>query len=400
MALDPLQCPACAAPVPLVAGDHGACPSCGGSYPIPGTYQALRDAANADARKPEGLALAKALGKPPPLAIRMFAVFSSAWFVMIGLGFWLAAGMAASAAAMPWIGRHVFRVNTYDVLTAARQMQFMVLLPLGTLVIGFTLSSWARKRGIVRGGLQAALAATPPARAGGPKNCHRCAAPLAPEPGALTARCAYCQADNLVEMPAAWVEQMRAQARTLVKEVDAATRVWTEERRALRRGLLIRFIAWSLAFLALWFIFGGVASNSEEFPDLSYEHAANPPTDLPAWHDEVSHGRVVDLFKCDGDDGYQYMPSCANGRCAIYVLVALRHDEVIRHHSTDLPAGSVIDLQMHDQSWLSDGWLTVASAPVSAGTDAITRVPYSGWYRFRVTVPKRAPYTYCTTLQR
>ncbi len=85
MALDPLQCAACSAPVPLVAGDHGICPSCGAAYPIPETYQALRDEAHANARKPAALALAKALGKPPPPLIRMFAIFSSTWFVMIGL---------------------------------------------------------------------------------------------------------------------------------------------------------------------------------------------------------------------------------------------------------------------------------------------------------------------------
>ena len=403
MALDPLQCPACAAPVPLVAGDHGTCPACGASYPIPSTYQALRDEANANARKPEALALAKALGKPPPVAIRAFAMFSSAWFVMIGLGFWIAGGIALGVSAMPRIGRVFFHVNTYDVLSEARQMQLMLMVPIGTLVIGFTLSSWARKRGIVRGGLQAALASTPPARPGGPKTCHRCAAPLAPEPGSLTARCAYCQADNLVEMPQDWVDGMRAQAKKLVKEVDKAEKAWTHERRALRRGLILRFTLWTVfLLLPIWFIFGAVAGSNTLFADLAYEHPTNPPTELPSWRDEVSKARSVDLFACAGpDDGFKYKPSCDRGRCAIYVLVPLRHDEVVRHHAPDLPAGSVADLQMHDERWLDDGWLTVASAPLSPDRDAMTRAPYSGWYRLRVTVPgeDRAYHRYCATVK-
>jgi len=404
MALDHLLCPGCAAPVPLVGGDHGTCPSCGASYPIPDTYQALRDEANATARKPEALALAKALGKPPPLLIRAFAVFSSAWFVMIGLGFWIAGGMVVSVRAMPWIGRHVFHVNTYDVLSESRQMQLMLLLPIGTLVIGFTLTSWARKRGIVRGGLQSALAATPPAVPGGPKTCHRCAAPLAPEPGSLTARCAYCQADNLVEMPQDWVVQMRAHAKKLTKEVDKAERAWNHEKRALRRGLIKRFILWTVFLLVpIWFIFGAVRDNSEKYPDLAYEHAEGPPIELPSWRDEVTKGRSVDLFTCDqATDGFRYKPVCTHGqRCAIYVLVALRHGEVIRHRTQDLPSGSVVDLEMHDEQWLDDGWLTVASAPLSPDHEAITRVPYSGWYRIRITVPgvDHAYHSYCATVK-
>jgi hypothetical protein len=389
MALDPLQCSACAAPVPLVVGDHGTCPACGASYPIPDTYQALRDEANADARKPEALALAKALGKPPPVVIRAFAMFSSAWFVMLGLGFWIVGGLVLSLIAMPRIGRLFFHVNTYDVLSDSRQMQLMLLVPIGTLVIGLTLSSWARKHGIVRGGLQSALAATPPARPGGPKSCRRCAAPLAPNPGSLTARCPYCQADNLVEMPQAWVNGMRAQATKLATEVDKAEQAWTHEKRALRRGLIIRFTLWTMCvLLPLWFIFGAAAGSTSRFP---------------AWGDQMKgSSRVVDLFTCtDPDQGFRYKPDCDGGRCAFYILVPLRHDEVVRHHAPDLPTGSVADLQMNDEQWLDEAWLTIASAPLSPDHDAVTRAPYSGWYRLRVTVPgeDRAYHRYCVTVK-
>jgi len=56
--------------------------------------------------------------------------------------------------AMPWIGRHLFHINTYDVLPEARMPQLSLLVPLGTLAIGFTLTDGARKHGIVRGGLR------------------------------------------------------------------------------------------------------------------------------------------------------------------------------------------------------------------------------------------------------
>ena len=403
MALDPLLCPGCSAPVPLVVGDQGTCPNCKAAYPIPETYRALRDEANANAKKPEGLALAKALGKPPPLLIRAFAVFSSPWFVILGLGFWIAAGLAVSVRALPWLGRHFFHINTYDVISEGRQLQLSLLLPIATLVIGFTLTSWARKRGIVRGGLQSALAASPPSRPGGPKNCHRCSAPLAPEPGALTARCAYCQADNLVEMPPEWVRQMRVQAKRLEKEVDQAHAAWLRERRSLRRGLVIRFALWTgLLLVPIWFIFGAVSGSHEKYATLAYEHPEKPPTELPVWRDEVAQGRSVDVFACDKpEDGFKYKPVCDRGRCAILVLVALRHGEVVRHHAGAVPSGTIAELQMHDEQWLGDGWLTVASAPLSPDHDAVTAVPYSGWYRLRVTLPgeDHAWHQYCATVK-
>jgi LSD1 subclass zinc finger protein len=400
--LDPLQCAACAAPVPLVAGEHGICPSCGASYPIPSTYQALRDEASANARKPDALALAKALGKPPPALVQACAMFDSTWFLLGGLGFWIAAGMTSSMLAMPWIGRHLFHINTYDVLAEARAFQLSLLVPLGTLAIGFTLTDWARKRGVVRGGLQSALAATPPTRSGGPKICHRCGSPLAPDLGALTARCAYCQADNLVEMPARWVEGMRAQAKGLVKEVDAASAVWIHERKALRRGLIVRSVAWSVVLVALWFIFGAGAGPSTTYASLAYDHAAGPPTELPVWRDELK-SRSVDMFSCTrAAEGYEHRQTCDRGRCVINDLVPLRHGEDVRHQSPNLPDGSVVELQMHDQSFLTDDWATVASAPLSADHPAVTHVPYSGWYRIRITIPgvdHEAPW-YCATVKR
>jgi len=402
MALDPLLCPKCSAPVPLVAGTSGTCPSCKASYPIPATYQALRDEANANAKKPDGLALAKALGAPPPLLIRAFAMFSSTWFSMFGFAFWIVAGFAASMRAMPWIGRHIFHVNTYDVLTEGRTLQLGYFLPFATLVIGFTLTSWARKRGIVRGGLQAALAAAPPSRPGGPKNCHRCSAPLAPEPGALTARCAYCQADNLVEMPPDWVRQMKAQAKRLEKEVDQAHAVWVRERRALRRQFVIRSSLLTCLLLApIWFIFGAVQPTTETNADLAYDHPEKPPIDLPAWGEELGRARGIDEFACDKpEQGFEYKPACDDRRCAIYELVALRHGEVVDHHSDDVPNGTIVELQMHDEQFLGNDWLTVASAPLSPGHDAETKAPYSGWYRMRITVPDRASHQLCVRIKR
>jgi hypothetical protein len=397
MSVDPLQCATCAAPVPLVDGDHGTCPNCGAQYPIPETYRALRDEAGANARKPEAIALAKQIGKPPPRLIRALAVFSSGWFIFAGLGFWIAFGVMLSFAAMPWFGRHLFHVLTYDVLSEQRQMQLSIVLPFGMLVIGFTVASWARRTGIVRGGLQAALAAAPPAKPGGPKTCRQCAAPLAPKAGALAARCAYCNADNLVELPPAWIDKMRSQAKQLKRELRAAAKEWQTERRALRRSLIKRFVLWTLVLVVpLWFIMGAAAGSDLSSASSAYLHASRPPGVLPRWSDELN-ARFIGTCQEDTDD----VPAtavCGDGRCALYEIVPLRHGEVVTYRSSDLPAGSMVNLEMHDQSLAFDRWSTVVSEPLSAGHPATTKAPYSGWYRIRITVPDpaRTKYRYCT----
>jgi hypothetical protein len=125
------------------------------------------------------------------------------------------------------------------------------------------------------------------------------------------------------------------------------------------------------------------------------------PFQLPSWRAQL-HERIVDIVTCnEPNTGYQYKPTCYRGHCTIDDLVPLRHGEVVRHQSSDMPAGSFVELQVHEQQWLDDDWVTVTSAPFSAGHDALTRAPISGWYRLRVTLPDedRATRWYCVTVK-
>jgi LSD1 subclass zinc finger protein len=277
------------------------------------------------------------------------------------------------------------------VLSDNRQMQLSIIVPFGLLVIGFTVASWARKGGITRGGLQAALAAVPPAKPGGPTSCRQCGAPLAPAAGAHAARCAYCQADNLVELPPAWIATMRAQATKLTQETRKAAKLWEQERRALRRSLFKRFVLWTAVLLVpMWFIMGAAAGKSSD----------RAPGEPGSWQKAMEFR--YETSDCnEATDGIALEPVCSGEACTFSETVALRRGEVVRHVSRDLPAGSVVDLQMHDQTWFGDRWKTVASSPVSAGHPGATEVPYSGWYKVRVTVPQpvKKAYAYCGTVK-
>jgi hypothetical protein len=163
-------------------------------------------------------------------------------------------------------------------------------------------------------------------------------------------------------------------------------------------------ILWTLlVLLPVWMIFGAADDGSQTSRDLVSQDAAGPPGDFPSWRKAFDE-RIVEIFACDhANDGYRYEPTC-RGRsgCTINALTPLHRGEVVRHQSSDMPAGSVVELQIHEQHWLVDDWATVASAPLSAGHDAVTRAPYSGWYRLRVTVPgvDATARWYCATVKR
>src|SRR5262249_53234610 len=75
--LEPLKCPKCGAPVPLVSGDLAPCVHCGASVDIPVAYRELRDAVADRARVDTAArALYAALGKKPALVLRVL----SGWF--------------------------------------------------------------------------------------------------------------------------------------------------------------------------------------------------------------------------------------------------------------------------------------------------------------------------------
>ena len=165
--LTPLACVACGGAVPLVAGERTTCPFCAAEVEIPPAYRELRDAERTvDAEQREGHALALELRKVPSAPVRMLAMFDSAAFLWVGLSFWIVAGVVIGVVVPPVIGRW-FGVSTVDVLDERTQGFISLVLPLGTFALGVLGAGWARKRAIVRGGLQVLVAGRPAGRAGG-----------------------------------------------------------------------------------------------------------------------------------------------------------------------------------------------------------------------------------------
>lgn len=395
MDVTPLSCGQCGGPVPLADGERTSCPFCAAGVEIPEAYRALRDVGrDSEGDLREGRRLARALGKVPHPLVQSLAMFDSALFLFFGLGFWIAAGVAVGVLVPPVIGRW-FGVVTYDVLSENLQGAITVGVPLGTFALGLLGAGWARKRAIVRGGLQAALAARPPERAGMPSTCRQCGGALAPESHATFARCPFCRADNLLMMPSAWVERMRTHAEQLGKEVRDAREAWDGERRRLRTSLVLRALVGVLIVGPPVLLIGWSEPSQGFGIHTPIEGASGPPGKLPSWsasrerdlppHDFCRPGTLAIVgFGARAED-------CSTEGCRSYRLLALGKGETVRVYGKDMPEGAGVQLQIHERLFFEDRWTPVASEPLGDGEPVMFRAALSAWYRLAYDIPGVSP---------
>lgn len=388
--LTPLACAACGGAVPLVAGERTACPFCAAVVEIPPAYRELRDAERSlDAEQREGHALALALAKVPSAPVRMLAMFDSALFVWVGLGFWIVAGVTVGVLVPPILGRW-FGVSTVDVLDERTQGWISMVLPLATFALGVLGAGWARKRAIVRGGLQSLLAARPPERAGGPQRCRQCGAALAVGAKDHAVGCPYCGTDNLVNMPPAWLARMQSHARALGREVAAARKQWDAERRSLRWSLVRRAI---FGVLLVGLPSTCVLGASPRRDTTPIDHAAGPPGALPSWSEHRTRSLpsrgfcepgVVSItgFSTRAED-------CDDRGCRFHRLVPLAKGEGVRVVSAEPPAESDVALQIHERLMLEDRWVTLTRG--SLDDTPTLWATLSAWYRLEFRVPGARP---------
>ena len=225
--LELLSCPSCAAPVPLSTDASVACPSCAAPVAIPEAYVRLAEASRAaDAARRAAEPLWRALGGPPPR-----------WARNLGM---------ALVVLLPPLASVLVALLVKPALGAA---EICAVATLPAVVPGAALWLWAAAVGASVEGVRAALAAAPPARAGGPATCRHCGAPLQLPAGALSATCSYCQADNLA------VSAARAEASEASQRLRAAVHSLADGSARLRT----RRAMFALGALALCGLFGGAA---------------------------------------------------------------------------------------------------------------------------------------------
>lgn len=270
--VEPLVCGQCDGPVPIVDEAETTCPYCRSVVAIPPEHHALRQATHAsEADLAEAQAQYAKLGAPPGPLLRAWSgaadgalsflgaalrVFLKIWVGLLQIVFEALKNIddlriLLVVLALPLIALYgvlwatgmalrlmapVFGVDVIDRLTITGGFLVLGCVLYVLFPIPIALRNYADAWAGVRRRLQTCLAARPPRVAGGPALCRRCGAALVVPQRALGVRCVYCQADNLVAMPARWVADVERASADLHEQVSTALEEEAETRRSARRG--------------------------------------------------------------------------------------------------------------------------------------------------------------------
>jgi hypothetical protein len=106
----------------------------------------------------------------------------------------------------------------------------------------------------------AAFAAAPPSKPGAPPHCRQCGAPLSVQPDDVLVRCIFCEAESIVRLDKAAMENLRTRVRSaqssLAEAMSALTKhaklasLETRGRTFVIAGLLVLPLIWS--FVTSW----------------------------------------------------------------------------------------------------------------------------------------------------
>lgn len=376
--LTPLLCGACRGPVPLVDADRTPCPFCGAVVELSPAYRALVTGQRALERSASRAESWRALGRPPSPLLRFFATA----FSPVSLFFFTFVaspliGLALTLGAVLLLGALV-HVQLFEVFADFPWDWAFVLVGYVFVWAGALLGVAGTRRALALGPLQAALAAKAPEREGGVATCRQCGAPLSYGPRDLGVRCAYCETDNLLTIPASWVARMRARVTASERALEDVARAWVVERARLSAfrlklvaGLTVATVVMTLMFVAQFkaplnpLVPGGVGTWSS----LRAEHGARLHTARrqgQQWYSEV---RIV-----SGDvAALTSQPWCGQGRCLVVVDVPTRRGEAWRAQCSPAEARLFVTTagpSRPPEAWERDWPGTYATSPLASGTCA------------------------------
>ncbi|MCC6216513.1 MAG: hypothetical protein IT376_16745 [Polyangiaceae bacterium] len=278
--VETLGCPRCGAACRAGAGAAATCAHCGGELPLPAHHVAGRVAERHEARSAADLgALYARLGSPPGLALRAWgtAAHLLAWPAVAGfrLGARLVDPVAVLAATHP-IALALFGVPLaiviasffgvvsllrlsgpllgLDVVDVAGVPTCFLALAVGSFVLGgvpLAVLRRADQLASARVATRAALAARPSHHAGGGAACRHCGGDLVVPAAALGVRCPYCDADNLVALPARELRRLTDQRTEFHLHVEDALVAEAAGRRDAGRQALRAAVGWAFGSLLI-----------------------------------------------------------------------------------------------------------------------------------------------------
>jgi LSD1 subclass zinc finger protein len=412
-------CPRCGAPLPAAAdGAHVTCTACGATTTVEtGGAAALAERASRE----EAEALFATLGEPPSWSQRVAVVLANPWLWLLLLPFALAtlvrvAMVIQEAIAVAWeraTGDRLMHV-------AAPPVQWLLSMGL-VAAVALLLLVWSLlgKRVDARRELQAALACKPPETPGGPSGCRHCGAPLTVPPGALGVRCAYCGADNLVLLPAKWVDRAERATVALRLTAEAARERDAEGRRRVRGAALWR-APLVLGLIALTVLPAIRPRHASAFHDIALEGARRAGVFFLGQHRQGDLPSVDLRPIADCDDaasvralrpGTQLRADesgvCEGGRCMLGALFPLPRGAELRLRWVKVEPGARARLELGSRSYQGESFLhaflgeevgAAALAGKAPGDLAFSaRAKVGGYHRLELVGPADTEVEVCAT---
>jgi LSD1 subclass zinc finger protein len=392
--------------VPISDADVARCVACGSEADVPAPYRMLRDAVRlGDDARARAEAIAFELARPPSFFMRFWitagrvaavlaVVLVVVWLLVslvLCIGHFVEAGPIGALIMLIIgivLGIPLFWDQTLHGLAGPLGTDYADVwgggLAYGLLglsifvvtVVPLVLAAYAESFEAVRTALRTALAAKPAATPGGPAECRTCGAPLDVPADALSVRCMYCTADNLVHLDATRLATVEQEMKVVCTDLESAI---AEERTTAGRGrklAIARLGRWLTLVPACILLGWAVASLNEN--DTTFWHRAVASTPMiPKNADNPTIHRDTPIVF----DVQKTFDVCNDDSCLAYYFVALDEGE-----TPELVALNG-DLRLTDIQALDLGpwynptyqWLSI---PFDDGA------PHAGWYRVALTTAR------------
>lgn len=387
MPLERLSCAHCGSPVPLSSEAETTCPACQAKVAVPERHREARRATEQVLTNEVAARrwLERAAHEPP-------AIFSLFTFLDGGL-FWglvfpaifLPMGVCLSTTLVPALIRSVAHVRVVDVWADTTQGALSVGLPFLVLTLGLLISGFARKRVLAQAGLQAALAAKPPVKASGVWSCRTCGAPLTVRAKDFSARCDYCDSDNLVRISERWLAEVQRRRDRLAAVVSKADKDWRTLRAELRTSLLLRAI-FGVGLIALVTV--PILGAKPSYASPSTFDVTKPPNEMPSWDEHRKSASTSECAPTRITAWLQGTGPCDERGCHFFALTSPRAGERVELQGNKLPRGTVVMLEPRLMRFLDSIWAPASELTTTSDAQLVSLpVREGGWYRLHLIVP-------------
>lgn len=295
--IKPLRCDNCNGQIPLLRRREVKCPYCSASKTIPNAYlEALASRTSFETRRKQALKLFDKLGSKPSTFEETLAELDQQMLLVsfvLSLGFIIATVQFIVFYPLDWYYARFLQLNMTDVIPHWLPAMLATLVTFFLSVVPFGLLYIVRRKVLSLKHVQIALSANPPQKPGGPATCRSCGSPFEVPPNAAGVTCPYCQTDNLLQVPAVWLQETRDLSIRVGKSATTAENVFKKETRLGWESVLSVFL--------LFLFIGGVnwLWLSELKPP---EHLRQEMAWLECYYDEIADKRLVRQVKSIGKD--------------------------------------------------------------------------------------------------